>query len=171
MSTTIPYLSFDQVNTVAAAIRQKLDIKDDTLVDITKLALDLGCAVFEVDFVDDDVSGSVEFVDGKNIINISKDDGEKRKRFTIAHELAHVILHRNPGQTLVDYRQPYEYYIDKIDIRKEVQANMLAAALLMPKDTFKKTWTEFEDVEKTAEFFRVSRKAVSIRLETLDLLD
>ena len=76
-----------------------------------------------------------------------------RRRFTLAHEVSHWILHRSyhsPTNQKYEFRKPYKVSLGK-DIehnfkrfetendREEWQANSLAAALLMPKIAFMKT--------------------------------
>ncbi len=123
----------------------------------------------EVDFDDPEVSGTLTTKNKKQTISVSRSDCEERKRFTIAHEIAHVILHES-SQNHVDYRQALKKYTTKAELTKEIQANMLAAALLMPTTLVKKTWEEVKDLDQLAELFKVSKAAAAVRLETLGLL-
>lgn len=129
-----------------------------------------------------------------------------RRRFTLAHEASHWILHRSyhsPTNQKYEFRKTYLKTLSRNLERRfigfktendeeEWQANSLAAALLMPKIPFVEyTLNEIqrifgedidyliddqsEDyemvVENIASMFNVSRQAVKIRLEQLDLLE
>ena len=66
---------------------------------------------------------------GQLVIRYKEDTALPRRRFTIAHELAHVLLARVQGYELADesYRSPRE------NRSEEVAVNSIAAALLMPE--------------------------------------
>lgn len=169
MKSKYPYITYQEIDKIAEIIRRENGIEPSYFIDITELAKSLGCEVFEAEFKDPSVSGLVTRGPKGEIIKINKDNTEERKRFTIAHELAHVILHQNVA-THVDYRKPYSTY-DEDELRKEVQADMLAAAMLMPKELVKQAWKKLNDVNLVATLFRVSRKAATVRLNALGLLE
>lgn len=163
------YYTLDQIEDIASDIRTTFNVPSDQyIIDITRLAEDADCKVYEVDFEGDEISGTFQR-DGEAKILVNKNDSEQRKRFTIAHELSHGILHPTGDTQHIDYRQPLKYYAAE-DLKKEVQANMLAAALLMPKDLVEKFWENCNDVDDLAEAFNVSRRAATIRLDTLGRL-
>lgn len=138
--------------------------------DITKLAQSLGCTVEEVNFDPDTISAKAQKrADGTYLIQVSKKDGPLRQRFSIAHEVSHIVLHDD--DEFVEYRKPLSEYDDPATLYKEVQANMLASALLMPKELVKKVWEETKDIDDLAEIFKVSRSAAYYRLDNLQLLN
>ena len=55
--------------------------------------------------------------------------------------------------------------------RREVQANMFAAALLMPEDATRFEWERLHSVKRMARRFNVSEEAMGYRLDQLGLLD
>lgn len=66
-----------------------------------------------------------------NVIKVSVLDAEVRQRFTIAHEIAHIILHKPES---VMYRDTnLENYEGVVERMKEREANQFAAELLMPQ--------------------------------------
>ncbi|MDM0965167.1 ImmA/IrrE family metallo-endopeptidase [Clostridium perfringens] len=107
------------------------------------------------------------------VINTKYDlnENEGRLRFTMAHEVSHWILHRKYTNN----------YIDENNLKDliEREADLLAAELLMPKKKFLNKINEFTNLDirflgfndrkdlisKLAEYFKVSKKAASIRLE------
>ena len=167
------YLSVEQIEKIAKEIRQKCDVADDFFIDITDLAQRGGITVEEADFDDNLVSGTLESNnEGSVTIKINRNESEERKRFTIAHEIAHYVLHHNQGETsFIDYRQDQSYYTTSGDLRKEIQANMLAAALLMPKEKVIEAWERCHNVDQFAKLFSVSKKAAAIRLDNLGLIE
>lgn len=168
------FFTSNQIEELAKRIRDKFNIESDEFaIDITKLATLIGCNVYEVSFTDNNIAGTFEIKNDDKIINVNQNDKEERKRFTIAHELSHYILHNNDDGSAshIDYRQPLNYYKDPKDLKKEIQANMLAAALLMPRDLVKRIWEATNDIDDIAERFYVSKQAATIRLESLGLLE
>ncbi|MDD4496123.1 MAG: ImmA/IrrE family metallo-endopeptidase [Eubacteriales bacterium] len=97
----------------------------------------------------------------------------KRLRFTIFHEFAHWLLHqemfKNTGLSL-----PYVKNHSGISDPIERQADMLCAALLMPKGQLKKAYYRFSGrgdmVEQLSELFQASKQAVEIRLHEFNLI-
>jgi len=148
-------------------------------VDVAKLAEQMGIAVhFEP--ADDELSGFLlRDVDRfKALIGVNKNHPPSRQRFTIAHELGHLLLHE--GEPL---------HVDrgmKVNLRdgtssqgtiiEEKEANLFAAELLMPahfirKDLQEKLSLEIEvDIEYLAEKYKVSTQAMTFRLVYLRYL-
>lgn len=104
----------------------------------------------------------------KAIITVKQDSSERRKRFSIAHELGHWRFHR--GKTLVcrvdEYRPRDTQSPEKI-------ADSYAADLLMPRYLFesrarKIANVSFDTIGKLAATFKTSLTATAIRLVDLD---
>lgn len=106
-------------------------------------------------------SGAVKITPpGLADIWVASNDGPHRRRFTLAHELAHLMLH-NPVESA--YRD-----ISFSGTREEVEANQYAAALLMP------LWLLQQAVDAhgvsirfLARMFDVSNAAMHVRLDKL----
>ena len=101
----------------------------------------------------------------------------RRKRFTIAHELGHLIL-KHHGEFFVD-RKLFRDSISKQGTDKiERDANQFAAELLMPelmiRAQFKETPVQDvddpESLKLLADRFEVSVQAMTIRLANLGLV-
>ncbi len=101
-----------------------------------------------------------------------------RQRFSIAHEIGHLLLHAKTPTLFVDDQMVY--FRDGVasqatDIR-EIQANAFAAALIMPeallKEDLKKQIDAHDEVavRNLAERYQVSQQALTIRLVNLGLL-
>lgn len=97
-----------------------------------------------------------------------------RTRFTVAHEIWHIVLgHLDDKQVLVDklHRNENFWWIDNPDIQDiEKEANDFAACLLMPKENIIAKWKELKNIPAIADYFSVSEQAASIRLMRLNLL-
>lgn len=146
-------------------------------VDVQRIAEGEGLKVTFERF-EDNVSG-VLIQQGSNlVVGVNAGHHPNRQRFTIAHELAHYKLHaKNPtvfvddvmfhfrGQSLID--QPPQ----------ELEANLFAAALLMPEDFLRYDLEagsldalDENAVKKLAHRYGVSPQALTIRLMQLGLL-
>jgi Zn-dependent peptidase ImmA (M78 family) len=109
-------------------------------VDVEAIAGDLGINVVR-DFLGEKISGKIQRDDaGEYTIVVNAAESPVRQRFTIAHEIAHYLYHRDLiGDGVSDspaYRAPDEavYETTPLERRHETQANQFAANILMPKD-------------------------------------
>ncbi len=111
-------------------------------VDVERIAVGEGLRVVrkhlgEIDgFVDDDV------------LTVNADHARTRQRFTIAHELGHLILHTRGT-----------------DDNSESEANQFASALLIPREILRRAVRETPDVEALRRRFTVSREALWIAIK------
>ncbi len=142
--------------------------------------VDLGalCAKINVELVkipmDPLVSGMLEpKTNGEYKITVNSNISSSRQRFTIAHELGHLALHRDLiGKGLDDRAMrsstPGCYDNTLITRTHETEANQFAAALLMPKDAVLKEALRLDkNILALANHFEVSESAMTIRLSTL----
>lgn len=86
-----------------------------------------------------------------------------RQRFTIAHELAHLRLHVGSDE--------YGYFTDgpHYEETSEREANLLAAALLMPERFLRASIDAGETFDAMRDVFWVSRPALKQRLRDLSV--
>lgn len=105
--------------------------------------------------------------DGSCVISINRHDSSRRQRFTVAHELAHFLLHRDHiGSGIKDDA----LYRSGLSDAREAEANRLAAEILMPMSLVQRQLQTHggvatEDVvAKLAVEFGVSDAAMRIRL-------
>lgn len=116
-------------------------------------------------------------------IGYNPQDPIARRRFTIAHELGHYIMHRDFNNLFVDkdfmikkFRNSNSSYTAK-EYRQEQEANAFAAALLMPKHLIEVEMVkediydlnEMELITQLAKKFQVSIAAISFRLANLNI--
>jgi Zn-dependent peptidase ImmA (M78 family) len=144
-------------------------IFDDLL---RRLSVKLVEAVFEQDFW-----GASLLQNDKKviIINTRVSKHELRKRFTIAHELGHLILHENrvlnfsaTGRSILFRDAKSSRGVDDL----EIEANHFAACLLMPEENMEDDLAQLgsitEDaIDTLAGKYQVSIPAVVTRLTSL----
>ncbi len=140
-------------------------------VNITALANALGINVLSTYDLPEGISGKIakDPVDGGTSgysISVNAFEAYKRRRFTVAHECAHFILHREfIGDELTDDAL---YRSDKLPTTAEFEANNFAADLLMPRALVSKMQQAGYTTARTlAELFEVSEKAMEVRLRYL----
>ena len=119
------------------------------------------------------ISGMLERISKDSYqITINETDPPTRKRFTIAHELGHYMLHRFLVGDGVDDSTAYrstdigKYHNTNIGKEEETEANKFAANLLMPKQLILEDKAIYKNhtAEERAKRFGVSEQAMSIRM-------
>lgn len=140
-------------------------------VDVFNVAGALGARV-QLEVADDDLSGALHRdVDGGPVIGVNGRHHPNRKRFTIAHEIGHLLLHDQP--VYIDHVFRRDRRSSEAVDPHEIEANGFAAALLMPKDFVlrrvegKRLPLRSDEVERLANAFEVSTQAMTFRLENL----
>lgn len=110
------------------------------------------------------ISGMCTRVDSDIVICINSATSYGRQRFTLAHELYHVLYENLQGQVICNMSMND----DKPDSERE--ADIFASYLLMPYDALfqyskdsEETWT-LNKVIEAEQFFQVSHKAMLFRL-------
>jgi Zn-dependent peptidase ImmA (M78 family) len=147
-----------------------LDAMNTQPVKIGALAEALGLRVTRASNLKATISGLIrpaEDTDSGYEILVNKFEMPERQRFTVAHEIGHYLLHRDQiGAGIVDSVM----YRSSLSSKKEVEANQLAATIIMPAEAVKRELgklggtDEIGVVEELAEQFRVSVPAMKIRL-------
>jgi hypothetical protein len=142
--------------------------KSHAPVDIVALASDLGINVWETGSLPSSVSGKI-FKDPLNggrsgfSIVVNSSHSLPRKRFTIAHEIGHFLLHRDrleSGELIDD-----AMYRSGVTAKEETEANRFAADLLMPFPLIQSLVAAgIRTPEQLAEKLQVSLPAMKIRL-------
>ncbi len=139
-------------------------------VDVTGLAEALGLAVWEDEDLPENVSGKIFLypeggsASGYSIV-VPASDPYVRRRFTVAHELAHFLLHQDRvGACLTDDGM----YRSGLSSWEEVEANLLAADILMPEHLVESYARAYgADAFVLAPLFKVSEAAMNIRLNAI----
>ena len=129
---------------------------------VVPLANELGIRVRRTHKWNDNICGAIVNQNGWYTIWTNAKHHLNRRRFTVAHELAHYILHRDLiGDGVYDDAM----FRSGLSGKVEREANRYAANLLMPWPLIRKCMKEgLNSVEDLAARFRVSRTAMSIQL-------
>jgi len=118
------------------------------------------------EFNDERISGI--YSKPERTIYITEGGISTRKAFTIAHELAHFFLH-NQKQAEVFYRTD-GLVLDQEASIVEREANVFAAALLMPEALVKSYWSSFKSIHVITQAFYVTYSAAYFRLLNLGII-
>lgn len=139
-------------------------------VNVGAVASELGIDVHEGAF-DDDVSGTIYIMgEHKAVVALNANNNPRRKRFTLAHEIGHFLLHKGRGIHVDTENMLFRREGISKDPR-ETAANQFAAALLMPRVLLEKELEDDQfDIDDLAKKFNVSSQAMSFRLVNLKLI-
>lgn len=134
------------------------------------MAKALGIKVWETRKWDDEMSGMVKKTGNSDSgfeMYINAEHARVRRRFTIAHEIAHVVLHPTMiGDGIVEDAMLRSH----LPQRTEFQANRMAADILMPEHLVRPAFKDTSrDPTALSQLFEVSFKAMEIRLSVLGL--
>lgn len=147
-------------------------------VPVDRIAKLLG-AVVRFSPLDEELSGMIHIRDDVPIIGVNSLHHPNRQRFTVAHEIGHLILHRDLITASVHVDKAFPALMRGVKSTLgtdavEIDANAFASQLLMPKLLLDQAMgtkpVDFEDdapMEALAKKFRVSRKVVEFRLAHL----
>jgi Zn-dependent peptidase ImmA (M78 family) len=148
-------------------------------VDVEAIAKGLGLVV-NLGYQADDTSGFLLRRPGQPpMIGVNAFHSVTRQRFTIAHEIGHFLMHEGRGLYLdqafsMNFRNGSS---SKGTHAEEIEANLFAANLLMPEEFVAQAVQSLgarfcvcddEQINKLADGFKVSKAAMSIRLQNLD---
>lgn len=153
--------SHEDIERVAAEIRQNWNLGEAPIQQLTELLEDKGFKIFEVE-TSENFAGLSGYAEGMDIpvIAVFKEGDCVRKRFTIAHELAHLLLD----------------FTDCENENHEKLCHAFAGALLLPEKVIReefggerKKMTEWE-LKKLKGMYGISMQAIMARARTLGLV-
>lgn len=147
-------------------------IENDMLklpVDLIKIADNYNIDVYYKE-LPNGISGAIKYdiKDEKFKILLAKNESKRRRRFTLAHELAHYFLAQE------ELKNNHEIHFDtlyrKATDNNECEVDYLAGALLMNKELLERAYKEIPSIAALAEIFDVSDSAMAVRLMKLGLI-
>jgi len=152
---------------------------DQLPVPVEAIATGLG-ADLTYESYDGEVSGMlIRGDDGTAVIGVNSRHAPTRQRFSVAHEIAHLVMH--PGTPMFIDRFVRVNWRDGASNSEEIEANSFAAELLMPRELVEQEVdrvlakpqlvTPQRLAGQLAKAFQVSPQAMSYRLENLGVLD
>lgn len=142
----------------AELLRKFWNLGEDAIDDMTFLLEKRGFCLFTVDWAEEKIDGFSQWIGSWPVMIINGKRGSKlRRQFSIAHELGHIILHRN---------------VEELTDEMEKEANEFAGCFLMPErmiraDLIRDSADYFV---KLSEKWKVSPQALVERCGNLGLL-
>lgn len=150
-------------------------------IDLAQLLQKIGISTIVKDFSEMEASKGMDhgsilgaaISNGDNLtIFYRQKDNFHRRKFTIAHELAHCCLHCPENRSShIQYRlKPFVNLTEK-ELEKEREANIFAGELLIPEDILMKYYKQMivPSLTSLAEIFDVSTSVMAARLDYLNL--
>ena len=166
----------------AQRILSELQITKIT-IPVERVAKKLGAKIRYSPMDNEDLSGMVFIKDGIPIIGINSLHHPNRQRFTIAHEIGHLVLHRKIIENGVHVDTTFfglkrDQKSIEVNDTLEIEANNFASELLIPADLIEGVIDSLvgdqvidietsEILEQLATKFKVSRDAMQYRLMRL----
>ena len=112
------------------------------------------------------VSGATHWAAGRWLVGINGAEPATRQRFSVAHELKHIIDHR--FVQLIYSQFPENERHDKV----EQICDYFAGCLLMPRPWVKRIYCSgVQDIAELSRRFGVSQAAMTVRLNQIGLVD
>ena len=98
------------------------------------------------------------------VVQLNSNDTPARKRFTLYHEIFHILAHCKATPVFKKTSSSPEGSFN------ELLADHFAAIILMPEKQVKKIWAEVKDINNMATIFDVPRPVVWFALKHLNLV-
>jgi Zn-dependent peptidase ImmA (M78 family) len=161
-----------EIDSVANRLLEQHTLKQAP-VDVFQLSKNLGIRVYE-DKLPEDISGILD-LRKTPLVLVNSDQNINRRRFSLAHEIGHFILHRPTG-IHVDKQTYFRNANSSLGLETiEIEANRFAAELLMPSDLIGAELGKYTDLidrdddvlVPLAGKFQVSIMAMSFRIQNL----
>lgn len=135
--------------------------KDEPVKNIISLLEQNGIIIYEIDEIEK--FDGVSFITDKGfpVIIVNKNFTNDRKRFTIAHELGHILLHNENLYPISSYRD------------KEKEANIFASEFLMPENEIKNSLRHLKmnDLGDLKSYWLTSMGAIIRKAKDLNCID
>ena len=156
-------LKRDEIEDIAQHTRRFFNLGDGPISDMTLLLENHGIVVSYVG-LHDGMDGVCTWFDDRPIVLINKRFSCARRRFDLAHELAHLILHRNVPEEEQQSRDIHK--------KMEADAHMFAGAFLLPEKTLSQEIYGIDIISLTRvkERWKVSIAAIIYRLHDLGIV-
>lgn len=144
---------------IAFKIRSLLSVPAGPIDNIVSLLENNGVIVMFLDLEGmDKFDGLTMFTENQApVIWINRNTSNDRKRFNLAHELGHLVMHFRSED------------LDKTDDQKEIEANQFAGEFLMPEFQAKEDFfhLKYKDLGLKKQYWKVSKAAIIYRAKEL----
>ncbi len=134
---------------------------NEPLKNIINLLESSGVIIYEIDVIEK--FDGISFITdrGYPIIIINKNFSNDRKRYTIAHEIGHILLHNESNFPVSSYRD------------KEKEANVFASEFLMPTNEIKNSLRSLKmsDLSDLKQYWLTSMSSIIRKAKDLNCID
>ncbi len=150
--------SEEHVEQAAEYLRQQWKLWDNPIFSVTELLEKRGIKVLEIE-TDEHFDGLCAIIDDSAVIVVEKTENVERKRFTLLHELGHLL---------------FNYIQDRK--KSEKLANRFAGAMLLPQQAiidnigFKPKEIDSLSLEFLQKNYGISKPAIFYRLKDLQII-
>lgn len=147
---------------IALYTRKNMGLVDQPVDDIFKLIENRGIIIYELDCDIDSFDGLSFITDAGNpVIIVNKAFSNDRKRFTLAHELGHVIMHLDIKNSYTNTRNIEE------------EAHIFASEFLMPENYIKNSlrYLRLSDLIDLKKQWLTSMSSIIRRAKELECID
>jgi Zn-dependent peptidase ImmA (M78 family)/DNA-binding XRE family transcriptional regulator len=163
ITDNIPRLNVDDYGNpevIAKKLRLYWKLPNGPIKNLTGLLESKGVIIVDVS-VSDKLDGmAVPNVEDIPIVYLNQNKPIDRRRFTLSHELGHIVMHTN--------------FIPKTDDDVEEEADKFASEFLVPSIEFEKMcygkYITIEEIGFLKKYWRVSMASILRKLYTLDLI-
>lgn len=164
----IPVTEKNRPEEIARLFRLFLGLNEDPIENLVSLIERLGIAIIFLDVNSDKFSGlTVQTDNNFPIIVINKRMPNDHKKFTIAHEIGHLIMH-------IPFAEDPDFIstLEDIDV-VEKQADSFAGAFLIPREQAKFTFREitYSKLSDLKIHWKVSKQAIIYRAKDLGIIN
>ena len=155
-----PITTLDEVEVVARDLRTSWGLGIDPIPVLTDMLEERGVKVFQSQAINDRFDGMAATVDGIPVIVVGRGWPGDRQRFTLAHELGHLVLQGRLAP----------------DVEEEAAANRFAGAFLAPAEEVRKelgekrVWLEPRELEVLKKTYGLSMQGWMHRAKDLGIL-
>lgn len=159
--------TMEDIEIIAKKIRNEWGLGKGPINDLIYVLEKNGVIVNRLDIKDDydlKIDACVEEIDDRPfIVLINNNTSSVRLRFSLAHELAHILLHMGIDDDLFDSKKAREIV--------EKEAHRFAAALLLPKESMvnEVMSTSIEHLKILKKRWKVSIQAIAYRCKELGI--
>ncbi|BCG54375.1 XRE family transcriptional regulator [Alistipes indistinctus] len=146
---------------IARRVRAYFKLPKGPIQDLVKVLEDAGIIVYEMDFNSDKFMGFSIYTDaGQPIIFVNKNMPNDRKRFTLGHELGHLVMH-------------IMFDTDEDDRQIEIQADEFSSEFNMPflDCYFDIQRLQLRDLDNLKSYWKMSKAAILRRAYTAKTID
>ena len=156
------------VRRVAKQLLRAADVRQPP-VDLRRITTHHGLTYEEVDYFPDDVDALIVNTEDGTVAVVNKNQSNNRRRFSLAHELGHFVLHRDGSvlEATVSIDSPPTVEPDReTSSVAEREANLFAGELLVPVAFLKEHFRPGMTAADVAKLFEVSESVAAIAISS-----